>query len=362
MRALVVNPGSTSLKLSIVDDGVPVDGAVVADWDGGPELPAIAELVFRNGRVDAVGLRVVHGGDRTGPTPLDENEIAALSRFEPTVPVHQPRALGLARALLRAMPGVPLFGCYDTTFHTRLPDHAATYPIPAAWRHRFDIRRYGFHGLSCANALRRTADLLGRAADSLSLICCHLGGGVSVTAIQDGHSVDTSMGFTPLDGAPMTTRPGSLDPGLVLHLLRELPLAEVESGLNHRSGLAGLSGTSGDLREVLARRAGGFAEAERAVQVYLHRLCREIAAARVSLRCLDALVLTGGVAEHQPGLCAELVGGLAFLGLATDPAALRGSGDRVVSPDWATSRVLVVRAAEELEIARELGTVLTAVH
>jgi acetate kinase len=284
----------------------------VPDWDGMPD-PSEVEAV---GPVDAIALRFVHGGDRTGPVVLDVTVEDGLRRLASLAPIHQPRSLLMARALRSWWPDVPMVACFDTSFHTGLPPAASTYPIPMEWTRKFGVRRYGFHGLSCANALRTTAETLGRHPEDVAMICCHLGSGVSVTAIDGGHSVDTSMGFTPLDGVPMATRPGALDPGLLLHLARQIPLDVLDAGLNHHSGLAGMSGTTGDLREVLAARAQGCADADVAIRVYLHRLRREIAAVRTSLPRLDALVLTGGVAEHQPGLLDELTEGLEFLGVA----------------------------------------------
>ena len=311
-RVLAVNPGSSSLKVSVVDGGSTIGEWTVQNLDGLPD-PAAVEAV---GPVDAIALRFVHGGDRPGPVVLTPAEEDGLRALVPLAPIHQPRSLLLGRALRTWWPGAPLVACFDTSFHTSLPPAASTYPIPLEWTRKFGVRRYGFHGLSCANALRVTAEALGRSARDVAMICCHLGSGVSVTAIEGGHSVDTSMGFTPLDGVAMATRPGALDPGLLLHLAREIPVDALDVGLNHHSGLAGLSGTTGDLRDVLAARARGCEDADLAVGVYLHRLRREIAAVRTSLPRLDALVLTGGVAEHQPGLLDELMAGLEFLGVA----------------------------------------------
>ncbi|QUQ64034.1 acetate/propionate family kinase [Kutzneria sp. CA-103260] len=310
-RVLTVNPGSSSLKVSVVDSGETIGEWAVQDWDGLPDPAAVEEV----GPVDAVALRFVHGGDRPGPVVLDAKQEESLRTLVPMAPIHQPRSLLLGRALRTWWPDTPLVACFDTSFHTRLPPAASTYPIPMEWTRKYGVRRYGFHGLSCANALRTTAETLGRRPEGVAMICCHLGSGVSVTAIDGGRSVDTSMGFTPLDGVPMATRPGALDPGLLLYLAREIPLQTLDNALNHHSGLAGLSGTTGDLREVLAVREQGCPEADLAVRVYLHRLRREIAAARTSLPRLDALVLTGGVAEHQPGLLDELAAGLEFLGV-----------------------------------------------
>ncbi len=327
MRTLTVNPGSSSLKVSLVDGDVSIGEWSQQDWDGMPD-PSEVEAV---GPVDAIALRFVHGGDRPGPVVLDEAEKEELRGLAPLAPIHQPRSLLMAEALRGWWPGVPVVACFDTSFHVKLPASASTYPIPIEWSRKFGIRRFGFHGLSCSYALRATAERLGRVPADVSMICCHLGSGVSVTAISGGRSVDTSMGFTPLDGVPMATRSGSLDPGLMLHLLRELPVSELDSALNHHSGLAGISGAGGDMRDVLAARSQGSPGADLAVRVYMHRLRREIAAARTSLPHLDALVFTGGVAEHQPALLDELMAGLEFL--HASPA--------------------VVAAREDLEMARQ---------
>jgi acetate kinase len=220
-RVLTVNPGSYSLKVSVVDGGESSVRSTVEDWDGLFDPQAVDAV----GPVDAIAVRFVHGGGRPGPAVLDAVEEDGLRALVPLAPVHQPRSLLLARAMRTWWPDVPLVACFDTSFHTGLPSAASLYPIPLEWTRKFGVRRYGFHGLSCANALRTTAETLGRSARDVAMICCHLGSGVSVTAIDGGRSVDTSMGFTPLDGVPMATRPGALDPGLMLHLARKMPLA-----------------------------------------------------------------------------------------------------------------------------------------
>jgi acetate kinase len=365
VRVLTANPGSSSLKLAVVEDGRRLTENVVTDWEGEPHDGWFAEPDRRWAPLDAVGIRIVHGGDRPGAVRLTEAELSALDRLAPLAPLHQPRSLALARCAGAALPRIPAIGCFDTSFHAGLPERARRYALPAAWTgdhrlHDYRLRRYGFHGLSCAHAVRRAARLLAAEPGALSLLCCHWGAGVSVTAIDGGRSVDTSMGFTPLEGAAMATRSGTVDPGLLVHLLRlgVADPAELGQALEHRSGLAGMTGTSGDVREVLAARAGGDREAGTAVEVYLHRLRRELAAAAVSLDRLDAVVFTGGVAEHQPGLLAELVGGLAPLGVRIDRGRLHRRGDRVASPEGAGVRVLVLTAQEDLEIARQTEAVL----
>jgi acetate kinase len=245
--------------------------------------------------------------------------------------------------------------CFDTAFHATMPAAASTYAVPADWRERFGARRYGFHGLSHAHVARRIGELSPGGRD-LRVVSCHLGAGASACAIRDGRSVDTTMGFTPLDGLVMATRSGSVDPGLVLWLIREADLApaEVEAALEHRSGLKGLAGT-GEM-DAVVRRAGDDQDARLALDVYAHRLRAAIAAMAASLGGLDALVFTGGVGEREPVVRSVAVAGLEFLGLALDVdanAAATGAREARISPAGAAAEVHVIPAREDLEIARE---------
>jgi acetate kinase len=282
---------------------------------------------------------------------LDDEVEAAIEALTPLAPLHQPRALAAIRAVQAALPGVPAVACFDTAFHATLPAAAATYALPEDWRRRWPLRRFGFHGLSHQYALRRATELLG--GRPARLVTCHLGAGASLCAVLDGRSVDTTMGFTPLEGLVMNTRSGSVDPGLVLWLIEEAGLApaEVAEGLDRHSGLAGLSGTSGDLRDV---GAGTLA-----VDVYVHRLRREIAAMAAALGGLDALVFTGGVGEHQPAVRAAAGAGLRFLGVELDAdrnAATAADGE--IGAAGAPVRTLVVTAREDLEISRQVRALL----
>ena len=299
-------------------------------------------------RADAVGHRVVHGGpDLREATILDESVFATIEAVTPLAPLHQPRALAGIRAVQAALPGVPVVACFDTAFHATLPAAAATYALPEDWRRRWPLRRFGFHGLSHQYAVRRAADLLGGLPPRM--VTCHLGAGASLCAVLDGRSVDTTMGFTPLEGLVMNTRSGSVDPGLVLWLINEAGLApaEVAEGLERRAGMAGLSGTSGDLREI---GAGTLA-----FDVYVHRLRREIAAMAVALGGLDALVFTGGVGEHQPAVRAAAGAGLGFLGVEVDPHGnATTASDGEIGAAGAPVRTLVVTAREDLEISRQV--------
>jgi acetate kinase len=339
MRILTVNAGSSSLKLSLLDhdDGLiarPVDLAGLAD------LPA----------PDAIGHRVVHGGDRTGPVLIDDAVEARLRALADLAPLHQAKSLDGVDATRAVLPGLPEVACFDTAFHADLPAPAATYALPAAWRERYGLRRYGFHGLSHAYATRRAGELLGGSPPRL--VVCHLGAGASLCAVAGGRSVDTTMGFTPLEGLVMATRSGSVDPGMLLWLQdREGMSPGAMAGvLEHESGLLALAGTA-DMRAIPGTSL--------ALEVYLHRLRAGIAAMAAALGGLDALVFTGGVGEHATGLRRRAADGLAFLGVAVDPAR-DDTIDADISDQGAPVRTLVVTAREDLEIAAGVRRVLEA--
>ncbi len=312
--------------------------------------------------VDAIGHRVVHGGDRYREAVRIRGDVLdGIAELTSLAPLHQPRALAAVEAVRAVGPDVPGVACFDTAFHAELPAPAATYALPAPWRKRWPLRRYGFHGLSHAWAARRAAELLGRPPEELRLVSCHLGAGASLCAVRAGRSVDTTMGFTPLEGLVMATRAGSVDPGLVLWLLQQggLDVDEVALGLEHDGGLAGLTGGSGDMRDVVAGVARGEPEPCLAFAVYVHRLRREIAAMVAALEGLDCLVFTGGVGEHQPVVRAAAVDGLGFLGLAIEPRRNAAtSGDCEISRPDATARTIVVSSREDLEIARQVRELL----
>jgi acetate kinase len=350
---LVVNAGSSSLKLSVLDaaDTV-VDRNDLADWDG-DDAP-IGELVARVPAIDAVGHRVVHGGTTfTGPVVVDDAVIARLRDLISLAPLHQPRAIAAIEAARRSVPDATHVACFDTAFHATLSPAARTYALPASWRARWPVRRFGFHGLSHAYAARRAAALAGRPVGELRIVTCHLGAGASLCAIDGGRSVDTTMGFTPLEGLVMATRAGSVDPGLVLWLIQEagLSVREVADGLEQGSGLVGLAGTP-DMREVVDGAARGEADAVLAFDVYTHRLRREIGAMTAALGTVDLCVFTGGIGEHAPAVRAAS-------GLTIDPAANAAAvGDGEISTPGAHVRTIVVTAREDLEIAREVGAVV----
>jgi acetate kinase len=361
LRVLVVNAGSSSLKLRLLDEG----DVLLAEQDlgalgGEPEAEALDDALARLPEPDAVGHRVVHGGHRfLEPVLIDaavEHELRALSDL---APLHQAKSLAALDAVKRALPRVPAVACFDTAFHATMPATASVYPLPAEWRERWGLRRYGFHGLSHAYASRRATELLGR--PGLRIVSCHLGSGASLSAVRDGRSVDTTMGFTPLDGLVMATRCGSLDPGLVLWLLEHERLGEhdLARALEHESGLLALAG-SADMREVLRGDQAGDERAQLALGVYLHRLRAEIAAMTAALAGLDVLVFTGGVGERSPEVRERACAGLDYLGVALDPAANREvTDDGDVSAAGSPVRVMVIAAREDLEIARQVRTVLS---
>jgi acetate kinase len=301
---LVVNAGSTSLKLHLVlgDESEPVEGFVPAD---------------------AVGHRVVHGGERlTEPCVIDERVEGELRALVAVAPLHNAPALAAIERAREELPGVPQVAVFDTAFHRTIPPAASTYALPAHWREEWGVRRFGFHGISVSWVAEQIP--------VPRLVVCHLGGGCSVTAVLDGRSVDTTMGFTPLEGVPMATRSGSVDPGVLLYALRERGLSgtELEHALEHESGLAGLSGgRSGDVREASAL----------ALDVFVHRVAGAVAAMAAALGGLDALAFTGGIGEHAGEVRERIVERVRFLG---------------------EFRVEVVPAREELVIAREVRRLL----
>lgn len=331
---LVVNAGSTSLKLAVVD----ADGQARA-----LQSPADA------GAVAAVGHRVVHGGTRfRDPVVVDAAVEEALAALAELAPLHNRPALDAIGEVRAALPGVPHVAVFDTAFHATLPEEAFTYALPLRLRDELGIRRFGFHGLSVAWAAR--------AVPVPRLVVCHLGGGCSATAVLDGRSVDTSMGFTPLDGVPMTTRPGALDPGILLHLLRRgIGVDELDRLLEQESGLVGLAGVDG-VREA---EAAGTPEAELALAVTARGIAKWVAGAAAVLGGLDALVFTGGAGERSAGLRARVCAYLGVLGVELDPAANADAvPDAEVHVAGSRVEIAVVRSREDVVIADAVRALL----
>ena len=361
-RILVVNAGSSSLKLRLL--GPDDELAAAADLPaprGSADAAPVAAAVAGFGEITAIGHRIVHGGTAySGPVRIDAAVEERLRALTDLAPLHQPKSLAALAAVSTALPNVPAVACFDTAFHADMPPAATTYALPPEWRKRWDLRRYGFHGLSHAYAARRAADLVGRRAEELRIVSCHLGAGASLAAIAGGRSVDTTMGFTPLEGLVMATRSGSVDPGLVIWLEEHvrMPPAELAATLEHRSGLLGLAGTA-DMREVLAAAAAGDPAAILGRDVYVHRLRASIAAMTAALGGLDVLLFTGGVGENAPEIRERAARDLGFLGVSIDAARNAAAvPDTEIGAAGAPVRVLVVRAREDLEIAHEVRSVL----
>jgi acetate kinase len=363
MRILVVNAGSSSVKLRLLGS----EDALLAER----ELPAPQSVVDPDelqsaleGRIaeaDAVGHRIVHGGETFRDAVLVDARVAReLESLTELAPLHQPKSLAAMRAVSAALPNVPAVACFDTAFHATLSPAASTYALPADWRRRWGLRRYGFHGLSHAWVARRAPELLGRASGGLRMVSCHLGAGASLCAIRDGASVDTTMGFTPLEGLVMATRSGSVDPGMLLWLLEHERVSawELAEALEHDSGLLGLA-ASADMREIESRAHDGDQDATLALDVYLHRLCTGIGSMVAALRGIDVIVFTGGVGEHAPLIRARTAERLRFLGVAIDEHANAAfSEDADISSSGAAVRTIAIHAREDLEIAHQVRALL----
>ncbi len=361
---IIVNAGSSSLKASLLDAGDTTDSALeLGEWDGSAHHPELTRfLTAAAPGAFAVAHRVVHGGSVFRHAVLiDDGVIDAISGLTDLAPLHQPRALAGIEATRRLLPGLPAVACFDTAFHAGMPAAAARYALPGAWAQRFGLRRFGFHGLSHGYAARRAAEMLGRDLARLRIVSCHLGAGASLASIQGGRSVDTTMGFTPLAGLVMATRSGTVDPGLIIWLLQDgrLGLDEVAAGLEQSSGLAGLSGLpGGDVRDVQRAAADGDPAGQLALDVYLHRLRREVAAMAAAMNGLDVLVFTGGIGEHNPAIRAAAAAGLEFLGIRVSPERNVATSDAEISHPAATVPVLVITAREDVEMARQARQVL----
>ena len=364
MRILVANAGSSSFKLRLLGDEDNVERrADLAAGVAGFDTAELARVLTGWPACDAVGHRIVHGGTRfTGPVRVRSGVRRELADLADLAPLHQRKSLAGLDAVTDCLPDVPAVACFDTAFHATIPPAAATYAVPQEWREKYGIRRYGFHGLSHAYASRRAGQLLGRPVTDLRIVTCHLGAGASLAAVLGGRSVDTTMGFTPLEGLVMATRSGTVDPGLVLWLEEHEGLSphEVATALEERSGLMGLTG-SGDLRQVEAAARRGEPAAQLGLDVYLHRLAGGVAAMTAAMGGLDVLVFTGGVGENSPTVRLLAAQRLAFLGVAVDADRnLAGSAEADLSTATATVRTMVIAAREDLQIALETRRVLTS--
>lgn len=398
MSILVLNAGSSSLKLGLYDDSAAPLASGSVDWGtdaeqaevrlrwvagGEPrssrrrvadvaaavpialdELRAVDSQLDPGGAVRAiraVGQRVVQGGEKLSQSVrIDAPVKAELQRLVDLAPLHNPPALEAIAAIEAALPGVPQVAVFDTAFYATLDATHHVYPVPYEWYSNWGVRRFGFHGISHAYCAARAAELLVGSRE-LRVVSCHLGNGCSATASRGGVAVATTMGFTPLDGLMMGTRPGAIDPGVLIHVQKQrgLTVEALDVVLNHGAGLAGVSGVSRDYRAVEAAATLGHTRARLALDIYALRVREAIGALATSLGGLDALVFTAGVGENGPPLRASVCEPLGFLGVEIDPKRNAGGArDRDISASGARVRVLVLHTEEELMIAREVRRVL----
>jgi acetate kinase len=394
MYILLLNAGSSSLKCTLMEGARGAELARgMADWAGaetryqyhGPDAAAHATRVPWKGHAAAVrhfvadmlhtepvvlsdrsalaaiGHRVVHGGEFTSSIRITREVRSRIAALAELAPLHNLPSLEALAAAETELPEVPQVAVFDTAFHATLPPEAYTYSVPGRWTRDWTIRRYGFHGLSHAYCSERAAEMLGRPPGELRLVICHLGHGCSAAAVQGGRSIDTTMGFTPLEGLMMATRSGSIDPGIVLHVQRHHGLSadQVETALNRESGLLGVSGVSADMREVLAAANRGHDQARLALAIYARRIRQAIGAFAVTMGGIDALVFTAGVGEHAAEIRASICAGLECLGLQLDAqsnAACRPDAD--IAANAARGRILVIGTREDQTMLREVCRVL----
>jgi acetate kinase len=363
-RVLILNTGSSTLKWVVLDATTrSVYASGVTEWPAGDsdaQANILRTALKDFAGIGAVGHRVVHGGRRFSEAVIINHEVVAtIEELTQLAPLHNPAALAGIQTGARLFPKVPQVAAFDTTFHTTIPDAASIYPLPWEWTEGWGLRRFGFHGLSVQYSVQRASDLLGGLPPRL--VVCHLGAGCSVTAVADGRSVDTTMGFTPLEGLMMAVRSGSVDPGLLLYLLRDndVSAAELDATLNGRSGLLGVSGISADLRAITAAAEQGHKRAQLAIDMFVHRVVSAVGGMVGVLGGIDALVFTAGIGENSSLIRERVAERLTYLGLRLDRDA-----NAAVAPDAdiaaadATVRVLVVAAREDLAILAEVVRVL----
>ncbi len=393
MNVLVINAGSSSLKYQLLNpatgdllakglcERIGIDGKFTykPQVEGKEKLDAVdvampthAEAIAavldalvdpKNGviasmkEIDAVGHRVVHGGEKFASSVVITDEVmAAIEECNPLAPLHNPANIIGIKACQEKMPGVPMVAVFDTAFHQTMPAKAYTYAIPYEYYENDKMRRYGFHGTSHRYVSQRCAEILGKPIEELKIVSCHLGNGSSVTAIDGGKSVDTSMGLTPLAGLPMGTRSGDMDAGIMEFIMKkyDMSMADMMTTLNKKSGVLGISGVSSDFRDLDNAAAEGNKRAALAVEVFEYGVRKMIAEYAAAMGGVDAVVFTAGVGENSADMRLHFVDGLKFMGIEIDPEKnnIRGE-ERIVSPDGAKVKVLVIPTNEELMIAKD---------
>ena len=395
MRVLVVNAGSSSLKCQLIE----TDGKVslmkcLAEKAGTPDafmnvsfapdfqktahdvagltVPECLEELLRVlvtdpaspirslDEVRAIGNRIVAGGEFFSASVLIDDDVRKkLTLCEELAPLHNPAADACIDLMRRLMPDTPQVAVFDTAFHATMPPKAYLYPLPMAYYEKYKIRRYGAHGTSHRYAAQQAANLLGRPLEDLGLITCHLGNGGSITAVNHGESIDTTMGFTPLEGLMMGTRSGSVDPAIITYLMRRENMSydEMDAVLNRESGVLGISGISADMRDVLEAADAGNAQAELAIEMYVYRVQKAIGSYYAAMTRTDAVVMTAGIGENSAELRERIFAGLAHMGMILDKERNDVTGqigvNRVISIDDSPIKICIVTTDEEMRIARE---------
>ncbi|MBD3276138.1 MAG: acetate/propionate family kinase [Candidatus Marinimicrobia bacterium] len=390
MKILVLNCGSSSVKYQLFNmddrtvlakgqvDRIGMKGAVLSHTrhdghkikmageiiDHQTAIEYILAILISNNHgviedrdeIDAVGHRVVHGGEKFKDSVLITKEVIdQLQEFIDLAPLHNPNNLKGINACHQLLKDVPMVAVFDTAFHATMPDYAYLYGLPYVLYKRYAIRRYGFHGTSHYYVSRRARDILEEEMENLKIITCHLGNGCSVTAIDGGRSIETSMGFTPVEGLLMGTRSGDVDPALVLHLMgkEELTLGDMNALLNKHSGLQGISGVSSDMREIMEAVDEGNERARIALDIFTYRLKKYIGSYTAALGGLDTIVFTGGIGENSPEVRRKALEGLQYLGIAFDPdkneSTVGEEGE--ITADESKVRTFVIPTNEELVIA-----------
>ena len=396
MNVLVINAGSSSLKYQLLNpeteqvlakglcERIGIDGKFTYKADGKQTIkaadvamPTHSEAIQTvlnalvdadNGvigsmkEIDAVGHRVVHGGEKFANSVVITDEVmAAIEECNPLAPLHNPANIIGIKACQELMPGTPMVAVFDTAFHQTMPEVAYTYALPYEYYEKDAVRRYGFHGTSHKYVSQRAAAMLGKPIEELKLVSCHLGNGSSVTAIDGGKSVDTSMGFTPIAGLPMGTRCGDIDAGIMEYLMKKynMDITEMMNVLNKKSGVHGISGVSSDFRDLENAQNEGNHRADLALKNFRYNVKKLVGAYAAVMGGVDAIIFTAGVGENGPHDRAEVCDTLGFLGVKIDPELNKKRGDELdISAEGATTRVLVIPTNEELMIAKDTAALV----
>ena len=396
MKVLVINAGSSSLKYQLMDpqtqevlakglcERIGIDGRLthkVPATNGKYEfeipMPTHAEaiqavldaltdaehgVIKSMSEIDAVGHRVVHGGEKFASSVLiDDAVMAAIEECIPLAPLHNPANITGIKACQKVMPGVPMVAVFDTAFHQTMPARAFIYAIPYEYYEQNHVRRYGFHGTSHLYVSRRAAAMLGKPIEELKIVTCHLGNGSSVCAVDGGKSIETSMGFTPLDGVPMGTRCGAIDVSIIEYLMdtHHLTIEEVMNILNKKSGVLGVSGVSSDFRDIEAAAEQGNKRAQLALDMFCYKVTKRIASAAAAMGGVDAAVFTAGVGENSAELREQIVSSLGFMGIQIDPEKNKVRGEeRDISAEGARVHTLLIPTNEELVIAQDTAAIV----